>query len=291
MQAPLVSVVIPTRNRADYLDVALGSLVSQRLDGPYELLVVDDCSDDRTPGVVEKWSVPSIRAERPRGPNAARNLGVRATAAPLVAFVDDDVYAPPEWLRALVDGADRHPFADAFGGPIRARFEGRTPSSCGREDPPITTLDLGDHDAEAPMVWGANMAIRRRALDRIGPFDEDLAVGSADEEDWLRALRATGGRIVYLAAAGLDHRRVGSDAGLLALTAAAYRRGQAARTSDQRRGAAPGLLREMRVLGGCALHGVRFACPQGAIMGAHSAGRIVQALRARERPAAPGRIC
>jgi glycosyltransferase involved in cell wall biosynthesis len=291
MHTPLVSVVVPTRNRADYLDVALASLVSQQLDGPYELLVADDCSDDRTPGVVEKWSVPSMRAKRPRGPNAARNLGVRATAAPLVAFVDDDVYAPPEWLRALVDGADRHPYADAFGGPIRARFEGRTPSSCGREDPPITTLDLGDHDAEAPMVWGANMAIRRRALDRIGPFDEDLAVGSADEEDWLRALRAAGGRIVYLAAAGLDHRRVGSDAGLLALTAAAYRRGQAARTSDQRRGAAPGLLREMRVLGGCALHGVRFACPQGAIMGAHSAGRIVQALRARERPAARGRIC
>jgi GT2 family glycosyltransferase len=185
----------------------------------------------------------------------------------------------------VVQGAERYPDADAFGGPIRARFEGRTPSSCGREDPPVTTLDLGDQDAEAPMVWGANMAIRRRALHRIGPFDETVALGSADEEDWLRALQAAGGRIVYLAAAGLDHRRVGSDAGFRALTAAAYRRGQAARTSDQRRGAAPGLLRELRVLAGCAWHGVRFACPQGAIMGAHSAGRIVTAVRAREHAA------
>ncbi len=285
MPAPLVSVVLPSRNRAGYLDVALASLVSQRLDGPYELLVVDDCSDDRTPAVVQKWGVRCLRAERPSGLNAARNLGVRATAAPLVAFVDDDVYAPPEWLRAVVEGAERYPDADAFGGPIRARFEGRTPSSCGREDPPVTTLDLGHQDAEASMVWGANMAIRRRALHRIGPFDETVALGSADEEDWLRALQAAGGRIVYLAAAGLDHRRVGSDAGLRALTAAAYRRGQAARTSDQRRGAAPGLLRELRVLAGCAWHGVRFACPQGAIMGAHSAGRIVTAVRAREHAA------
>jgi glycosyltransferase involved in cell wall biosynthesis len=289
MPAPLVSVVIPTRDRAAYLDVALASLVSQRLDGPYELVVADDCSDDRTPAVVRKWSVQYVRAERHRGPNAARNAGVSATTAPLVAFVDDDIYAPPRWLHALLEGAERYPDAEAFGGPIRARFEGRTPSSCGREEPPITTLDLGDHDAEAQVVWGANMAIRRTALERIGPFDEALGVGSGDEEDWLRALRAAGGKIVYLSAAGLDHRRTGSDAGLLALTAAAYRRGQAARMSDQRRGAAPGLLSELRVLGGCAWHGVRFACPQGAIMGAHSAGRVVQALRAREHESAPVR--
>jgi glycosyltransferase involved in cell wall biosynthesis len=287
MPAPPISVVLPTRNRADYLDVALASLVSQRLDGPYELLVVDDDSEDRTQTVVQKWSVRCIRAERPRGLNAARNLGVSATAAPLVAFVDDDVYVPPDWLRALLEGAGRHPDADAFGGPIRARFEGRTPSSCGREDPPITTLDLGAEDAEVAMVWGANMAIRRRALERIGPFDEHVALGSADEEDWLRALQAAGGTIVYLPSAGLDHRRVGSDAGLLALSAAAYRRGQAAQMSDQRRGVDPGLARELRVLAGCAWHGVRFACPQGAIMGAHSTGRLVQSLRARGRPRAP----
>ena len=84
---------------------------------------------------------------------------------------------------------ERHPDADAFGGPIRARLEGRTPSACGREDPPITSLDLGPEDTEADMVWGANMAIRRSAFERMGPFDEAVA-GHGDEEDWLRALRA-----------------------------------------------------------------------------------------------------
>lgn len=273
----MVSVVIPTRNRAAYLDVALASLVSQACDHEYEVLVVDDRSTDGTAAVARKWDVRYVRPERSRGLNAARNAGVAASTGELVAFLDDDVFAPPGWLQALIDGAARHPHADAFGGAIRARFEGKSPSSCGRESAPITTLDLGERDIEAPIVWGSNMAVRRAALQRHGPFDESVA-GHGDEEDWLIALRAAGGTIVYLAHAGIEHRRAGTDAALPALTRAAYRRGRAARISDQRRGTAPTLARELRVLAGCAWHGVRYACPQGLIMGAHSAGRIAHAL-------------
>lgn len=280
MQPPAVSVVIPTRNRAEYLEVALASLAQQQLDAPHEVLVVDDGSTDSTPDVIKRSGARCIRQDRPHGLNAARNAGVRASTAPLIAFLDDDVHAPPGWLGALVEGAERHPHSEAFGGPIRARFEGRTPSSCGRETPPITTLDLGTQDAEAEMVWGANLAIRRRAFERIGLFDEAVS-GHGDEEDWLRALRAGGGRIVYLAAAGVDHRRAGADARLVALVRAAYRRGRAARISDQRRGTAPGLLTELRTVAGCAWHAVHYACPQGAIMGAHSAGRLSEAIRRR----------
>jgi glycosyltransferase involved in cell wall biosynthesis len=278
MESPVVSIVIPTRNRAHYLEVALASLASQELSVPHELVVVDDCSADATQAVVEAHGARSIRHDRALGLNAARNAGVRATAAPLIAFLDDDVYVPQGWLRALAAGVGRHPEGEAFGGPIRARFEGRTPSSCGREKPPITTLDLGTEDAEANMVWGSNLAIRRAAFDRMGPFDEAVS-GHGDEEDWLLALRAAGGKIVYLAAAGVDHRRTGADARLRALASAAYRRGRAARVTDQRRGTAPGLLHELRILGGCGWHTVHFSCPQGVIMGAHSAGRVTEALR------------
>ncbi len=66
----------------------------------------------------------SIRHGERRSLNAARNTGLRESGAPLVAFVDDDVLVPPGWLDALVEGAERHPDAEAFGGPIRARFEG-----------------------------------------------------------------------------------------------------------------------------------------------------------------------
>jgi glycosyltransferase involved in cell wall biosynthesis len=274
-------VVVPTSNRADYLEVALASLAAQDLtDGGYEVIVIDDGSADRTPAVIEAAGVRSIRRDRPSGPNAARNAGVDQAEADLVAMVDDDVWAPPGWLRALVDGAERHPEASAFGGPIRARFEGPAPRSCGRELPPITSLDLGPEDRPADLVWSANMAIRRAAFDRVGPFDERFSTGG-DEEDWLRRLRSQGGSVVYLAAAGLDHRRAGDDARLRALMRSAYGRGRNMRAYDRKRGVDPKLARELRVLAGCGWHTVRHACPQGLVAGAHSAGRLAEAVRPR----------
>ncbi len=280
MSAPAVSVVVPTRNRAAYLAVALRSLRSQCDAGPHELLVVDDGSTDDTYEVAIRADVRCLRLDPARGLNAARNEGIAATAAPLVAFVDDDVWVPPGWLRELVDGAARHPKAQAFGGPIRARLEGPAPRACGREAPPITTLDLGDEDRDAEMVWGANFAVRRAAFDRHGLFDEQIA-GHGDEEDWLTELRSAGGRITYLAGAGLDHRRAGNDARLRSLARAAFHRGRNARRTALRRGDPPSPGRELRDVAGAAWHTVRRRCPQGVIMGAHSAGRLTESLRER----------
>jgi len=280
MSVPTVSVVVPTRNRAGYLRVALASLSTQRFEAPYEVLVVDDGSSDGTPAVTRRAGVRCRRLDPALGLNAARNAGVEATSGPLVAFVDDDVWAPPGWLDALVRGAARHPRADVLGGPIRASLEGPAPRGCGREPAPITTLDLGEEDGEVAMVWGANFAIRRDAFEHHGPFDERVA-GHGDEEDWLLALRSAGGRIAYLAQAGVDHRRAGDDARLRSLALAAFHRGRSARRTDLRRGAAPGAAGELRNLAGAGWHTVRRRCPQGLIMGAHSAGRLAEALRPR----------
>jgi glycosyltransferase involved in cell wall biosynthesis len=276
---PAISVVVPTRGRAAYLEVTLDSLLGQRTDLGHEILVVDDGSSDSTPEVAAARGVRCVRHGERRSLNAARNTGIRESAAPVIAFVDDDVEAPPGWLDALARGVEAHPEAEAFGGPIRARFEGRGLRGCGREDPPITVLDLGLRDRETEVVWGANFAVRRAAVERVGLFDERLVRPHGDEEEWLERLRAASGRIVYLAGAGLDHRRTAADTRLLPLARAAYARGRGARASDRRRGRAPGLARELRVLAGCGWHTVRRACPQGLIMGAHSAGRVVEAVR------------
>jgi glycosyltransferase involved in cell wall biosynthesis len=281
MGEPVVSVVVPTRGRAEYLRVALASLARQDLAEPYEVIVVDDGATDRTPEVVADAGVRSLRHESRRTLNAARNSGAGAAGADLIAFTDDDVEAPAGWLRELVGGAARHPEAEAFGGPIRARLEGRAPRGCGREPPPLTTLDLGLDDHEADRVWGANLAVRRSALERVGAFDESIVRPHGDEEEWIERLQKRGGTVIYLARAGLDHRRAGNDLRLRSLARAAYVRGRAARASDRRRHAAPGLGRELRVLAGCGWHTVRRACPQGVIMGAHSAGRVAETVRPR----------
>jgi len=282
MDPPVVSVVVPTRGRAAYLEVTLDSLLGQSAGVEHEILVVDDGDGGATAETVRaRPRVRYVPHGQGRGLNPARNTGLREAAAPLIAFVDDDVAVPPGWLDALVAGAGRHPEAEAFGGPIRARFEGGPPRGCGREEPPITTLDLGPEDREVDVVWGANLAVRRAAIERVGPFDESFVLPHGDEEEWLERLRAAGGRVVYLAQAGLDHRRTAADARLGPLARAAYARGRGARASDRRRGREPSLAGELRVLAGCGWHTLRRACPQGLIMGAHSAGRLAEALRSR----------
>jgi glycosyltransferase involved in cell wall biosynthesis len=278
---PLVTVVVPTSNRASYLEVTLTSLAAQDYEGAWQTLVVDDGSSDRTPEVIERFGVRSLRQPSPRGPNPARNAAVEASESELIALVDDDVWVPPHWLRAIVSGFDRHPEADVVGGPIRARFDGPAPRSCGREDPPVTSLDLGPSDREASMVWSANFTFRRRAFDLAGPFPDDIPPGG-DEEEWLHRLHAAGGRVWYVADAWLDHRRAGNDALLRSLMRSAYFRGRNVRSYDARRGFEPPLSRELRVLAGCGWHTVRRACPQGLVMGAHSWGRVREALSPRD---------
>ena len=214
------TIIIPTRGRPDYLDVTLSSVAPQAAQAGAELLVVDDSADAETVRVAGRHDVPVIFTGGGRGANGARNAGVAATTGDPVVFIDDDIRAPDGWLQALLDGIAAAPDIDVFGGPITAVIDGG-PHSCGREGAPITTLDHGPADGEIELVWSANMAIRRRALERVGPFDETIR-GRGEEEDWERRYAALGGRIRYLAAAGVEHRRTGADARLPALARSAY---------------------------------------------------------------------
>jgi glycosyltransferase involved in cell wall biosynthesis len=214
---PYVSIVVPTRNRSALLADCLASLSTQ--DYPannFEIVVVDDGSTDRTPEIVERFAnrpaAALVRYVRLAGTgvNAARNAGIRVAHGDPVCFVDDDIDAPISWLTNLVGGAIRYSEAGCLGGPIRLRIEGSPPPMCGREMLGETELDLGNADAIAFGVCGANMLLRRSALEEVGNFNEALS-GPGDEEEWQRRLRARHGCVVYVHDAWLWHRRTASD--------------------------------------------------------------------------------
>lgn len=274
---PVASIVIPTRSRPEYLDVALASVVPQALAAGAEVVVVSDGADRATAAAARRHGADVITLDPPRGLNAARNCGVRAANSDLIVFLDDDVEAPPGWLEALLAGVEGAPDREVFGGPIRARLEGSRLRVCGREAARITTLDLGPDDNDVPMVWGANMAVRRRAFERIGEFDERLA-GRGDEEEWEQRYLDHGGKVRYVAAAGVDHRRMPQDATLRALASADYHHGRNARRNDVRRHQAPSMRAELRMLAGCIWHTFRRGCGNGIVMTAHTAGRVREAL-------------
>jgi GT2 family glycosyltransferase len=276
--APTASILFPTRRRHDYLAVALRSVAPQAAAHGAEIVVVEDAAADaRTERLARGYRARYVALGAERGINAARNAAIEAAAAELLCFLDDDVEAWPGWLAALLEGARSNPEHAALGGPIRARLEGTDLHACGREPLPITTLDLGPADRDADVVWGSNLAIRRHAIARVGPFDTGIG-GGGDEEEWLRRLRAAGGRIRYVAAAGVDHRRTGRDARLLSLAHAGYRRGRHARHWDAGIGVAPPVARELRTLAGCVYHAGRRRCGVGIVLAAHAAGRLREAL-------------
>src|SRR3954452_5431744 len=219
---PSAAIVIPTRGRPGYLRVALRSLPS----GAAEVLVVLDGPDAASDAVARELGARVIAHDRPRGLNAARNTALANTSAELVCFLDDDVEVRPGWLEALLRAAGECPEVDVFTGPVFARFEDHPFRTCGREGAPITFLDLGAEDTDAPHAWGANMAIRRAAVERVGRFDEGREL-YGDEQEWQDRLRASARpRIRYVAAAAVDHRRAGGDARAGAPAAAAVARGR-----------------------------------------------------------------
>ncbi len=236
MDAPAVTVVVPTRGREAYLEVALDSLCRQRTRADYELLVVDDGATDATPEVAgaprRARRAPRRAAQPQRGPQhrparvarAADRVRGRRRARARRAGSRRCSRAPSAIPRRRRSEARSVP---ASKGPRRAAAAARI-----RRSPRSTSAP---HDREADMVWGANFAVRRSAVERIGPFDESIVRPHGDEEEWLDRLRAAGGRIQYIAAAGLDHRRTASDGRLGRLARAAYVRGRAARASDERR--------------------------------------------------------
>src|SRR5690349_4692767 len=105
-----IAVIVPAHNARGTLRAALEALLAQRFDRSFELIVVDDCSTDDTAAIAEELGARVVRTPRQGGPAAARNAGVAATSASLLAFTDADCEPAPDWLRhgvaALEAGAE-----------------------------------------------------------------------------------------------------------------------------------------------------------------------------------------
>lgn len=180
---PLISVVIPTYNRAHLLGRAVQSVLNQTFSG-FELLVVDDHSTDTTAQVVAQWNDPRLRyiplAEN-RGSSAARNCGIRAAQTEFIAFLDDDDEFLPDALSELYQTLTHAPSSVAYvvGGIIRV-IDGpqgevidsirqpQMPSGQSREQIFLRFLRGMPFGTE----YGATF--RRSALAAIGLFDEQL---------------------------------------------------------------------------------------------------------------------
>jgi len=201
---PVVSVVVPTRNRAHLLGACLDALTSQTVDeSAFEIVVVDNGSTDATADVVRsRGGNVSLVQEPIAGVNRARNAGLRAARGSVIAFIDDDELVAPDYVRTVSDVLARHPQAAGAGGPAH---EGPIAiRTCGRCSLGAVAVRVVDGWADG--LLGGNMAIRRTAFDTVGPFDEQLS-GRGDETEWFARAAAAGLRFAHEPALSIEHRR------------------------------------------------------------------------------------
>jgi glycosyltransferase involved in cell wall biosynthesis len=195
---PLISCVICTRNRPETIGQAVASVLANS-HPDFELVVVDQSTDNQTEQVLSKHHAdPRLlycHVDR-AGLSAAYNLGISKTSAPVIAFTDDDCLAPPDWLSSISNAFERHSEVEMLYGqtlvaPELSDTKGVVPHFLIPEE--VTLGGTGKKFRVAGM--GANFAIRRELMARVGNFDEMLGGGgplkSSQDFDFLyRAWRA-----------------------------------------------------------------------------------------------------
>ncbi len=195
---PSISVVMPVYNVAEFVAVAIRSVLDQTM-ADFEMIIVDDCSPDNSIEICESFQDPRIRIVRHqqnRGLAGARNTGIHAARAPLIAFLDSDDFWHPEKLdkhlqhlnqRASVGiSFSRSAFVDRWGMPLRCY------------QMPLLSGITPDHlFCRNPVGNGSAPVVRREVFDAIGYqaefrgepeiryFDSELR-RSEDIECWLR---------------------------------------------------------------------------------------------------------
>ena len=223
MAAPLISAIICTHNREEYLGAAIDSLLEQDIDN-YEILVIDNASTDRTAAIAKARADKPTNENRVRyfyestlGLSVARNRGAQEARGEILAYLDDDAEASVGWLSALLSAFEANERIAIAGGKVTLIWP---PNA----EPPKWLSDdlasgLGAYDLGNELVYieqpsltprGLNYAVRKAFLQSVGGFDTHLGrVGKnllSNEEQQLTQLALDQGqKVAYVPTALAAH--------------------------------------------------------------------------------------
>jgi len=213
---PFASVVVVCWNSADVLGRCLDHLFAQSYPDR-EIIVVDDGSDDDTPQVARaaaaRGEMTYVRSPRNGGCPHARNLGLRLASGEIIAFIDADGFATPEWLGEVVKAFGQDP---QIGGIASTVFFDDNPmvlnGAGGIVNRQGWAADLSMNESyedaliasRALYPMGCGMALRRAAVERVGPFD-DRMLNYYDDVDYGTRLWRAGYRVEVAPDAWVDH--------------------------------------------------------------------------------------
>jgi GT2 family glycosyltransferase len=186
------TLVVATRDRPATVARFLVRLARTAAARGWDVVVVDQSRGDETRQLLEPLEgVRYLRSEP--GLSRARNVAARESTAAVIAFCDDDVEVSPDWFDEVTRLFREHADAGAVCGPVRTQ--------AGRLLPGVEPAVYRWPSHPFRLGTGANVAVRRAALDQVGLFDEELGAGApfhaAEETDLLYRIQRAGWSIVY----------------------------------------------------------------------------------------------
>lgn len=171
MLKPKVSVIIPAFNEAKSIRICLKALKKQKFSYPYEIIVVDNNSTDKTAQIVKTMKIKVLKEKNP-GPGSARNAGAKIARGQILAFIDADSVAPPNWLNDIYNAFSSEPDLAALVGTYRFHSQSKYRFL------PFLIFPLGEILNKLITGYfsfhGANFAIKRKVFTTVGGFDANF---------------------------------------------------------------------------------------------------------------------
>lgn len=222
----MISVIIPTFNRANILERTLISIKDQNTDVKFEVIVVDNGSNDHTKQICEEYAkfiadFHYLFDDTP-GLLTGRHLGAQNAKANILCFLDDDVALDNNYINSVFLNFQNDPTIQLATGPCLPEYETKPPEwlqyfwtedKNGKYCSWLSLLDFGDKliEIDANFVWGLNFCIRKQALIDLGGFHPDcipdhLQKYQGDGETGLTLkAKEKGLKAVYIPALSLKH--------------------------------------------------------------------------------------
>ncbi len=197
---PRISVVIPHLNQPDHLRACLAALAGGRLQAD-EIFVVDNGSQQMPIAICAAHPNVTLLAEPIPGPGPARNRGVAAARGDILAFIDADCLASPDWLwTARAEMADSA--AQILGGDVRITMVDPTRPTMLEAYEAIYAYRMERYIAREGFTGTGNLVVRRAVLDKVGRF---AGLEVAEDRDWGQRATRAGFAIRFVAAMLVYH--------------------------------------------------------------------------------------
>jgi len=191
-----VSIVIPHLNQPEFLARCLAALAPQvEAMQDVEAIVVDNGSRVLPKEVCGRFDWVRMIQEPIPGPGPARNRGIAAAKAQLLAFIDADCVAHPDWLASLVREFEANSATQIVGGDVRIGLADPARSSALEAYESVFAYRQEEYIEKMGFSGTGNLAMRRAAYEAVGPF---AGIEVAEDRDWGRRANAKGLRIKYL---------------------------------------------------------------------------------------------